>query len=441
MRQTLIVKTHLQKSIGKISCLVLFIVSFISGYTVQAQNTYPATGKVSLIGTSKTAEQLHIESSNASWNGVYVSNTSPTGTPGYGYQSNNLANDTWHYVTPNGDWRLNSNKNDHFTILKDGYVGIGTMTPAADLHVVSPSNTRIQVQGSSTTDKVSVGVSNSTGQSGYGYSTSNVAFQAMHYLTTSGDWRLNMSGHYYTTGDVLTVSKYGAVGIGTTSPSTLLELDNPNGPYITLKNTSPSNQGDVGINFGNNNGNQYALHYSFFPAFGGNGLHLEDKTGNNGVHVWTDKIVLGKLENETGALSATGGIILNGNVGIGTNKLGTNFRLSVIGRILADEIWIQNVSNWPDYVFANTYKVKTLEEVEQYVKENNHLPEVPSVKEIQDNGLNMGEMNATLLKKVEELTLYLIDVNKEIKRLQILEQEIQELKTENRMIKAALDSK
>ena len=82
------------------------------------------------------------------------------------------------------------------------------------------------------------------------------------------------------------------------------------------------------------------------------------------------------------------------------------------------------VNNWaieaPDYVFAQDYNLRPLSDVEAYILKNSHLPEVPSAKEIKNNGVDVQEMNMTLLKKIEELTLYVIDQDKKIDRLQKL---------------------
>jgi UDP-N-acetylglucosamine pyrophosphorylase len=82
----------------------------------------------------------------------------------------------------------------------------------------------------------------------------------------------------------------------------------------------------------------------------------------------------------------------------------------------------------PDYVFAEDYKLKSLQEVEDYIKENKHLPEIPSAKEIEKNGLMLAEMNMNLLKKMEEMTLYMIEQNKKIdqqnERILSLEQKL-----------------
>ena len=86
------------------------------------------------------------------------------------------------------------------------------------------------------------------------------------------------------------------------------------------------------------------------------------------------------------------------------------------GKITATEVEVKQ-DVWSDFVFKPTYKLMPLHEVEQYVKENSHLPEIPSETEVKQNGLNMGEMQNKLLQKVEELTLYIIEQQKQINQL------------------------
>ncbi|PSL26462.1 hypothetical protein [Chitinophaga ginsengisoli] len=102
---------------------------------------------------------------------------------------------------------------------------------------------------------------------------------------------------------------------------------------------------------------------------------------------------------------------VNGNVGIGTTDT-KGYKLAVNGDAMFTRIQVKAFANWPDYVFRESYKLMSLQELEAYVKENNHLPEVPSVKEIQKEGINVADMNAILLKKIEELTLHLIEQDK-----------------------------
>lgn len=104
----------------------------------------------------------------------------------------------------------------------------------------------------------------------------------------------------------------------------------------------------------------------------------------------------------------------SGNVGIGTET--PDARLAVNGLIHAKEVLVDLVG-WPDYVFEKNYKLKTLEEVQNFIEINGHLPSVPSAVEVEECGVNLGEMNKILLEKVEELTLYMIQMDKELKSL------------------------
>jgi hypothetical protein len=107
-------------------------------------------------------------------------------------------------------------------------------------------------------------------------------------------------------------------------------------------------------------------------------------------------------------------------VWIGSKKQGsgthTNFRLAVDGKLVAKEIVVLQ-SNWADFVFDEEYSLMDLKKVEEYYLLNKHLPEVPSLAEISENGNNLGNTDAMLLRKIEELTLYIVDQKKEIEEL------------------------
>jgi len=116
-----------------------------------------------------------------------------------------------------------------------------------------------------------------------------------------------------------------------------------------------------------------------------------------------------------GTNSFNGDQIVNGNVGIGTKK--PNNKLDVNGTIHSKEVKV-DMENWSDFVFKKEYNLQTLAEVEKYINEKGHLENIPSEEEVLKGGINLGEMNAKLLQKIEELTLYIIEQNKKIEALE-----------------------
>jgi hypothetical protein len=112
----------------------------------------------------------------------------------------------------------------------------------------------------------------------------------------------------------------------------------------------------------------------------------------------------------------------NGNIGIGTTtpseKLEVNGNALIQGDFESKKVKVTATpGSVPDYVFSKNYTLNTLEEVEQFINTNSHLPDIPNAKEIETNGQNLGEMQLKLLEKIEELTLYVIDLKKEIEQL------------------------
>ncbi|WP_066224096.1 fibronectin type III domain-containing protein [Formosa haliotis] len=106
-----------------------------------------------------------------------------------------------------------------------------------------------------------------------------------------------------------------------------------------------------------------------------------------------------------------------GNIGIGTENT-EGYRLAVAGNVVAEEIKVALQTSWPDYVFERTYNLPTLEEVYRHIKEKGHLINVPSASEVAKRGIRLGEMNAVLLEKIEELTLYILQQEKRISKLE-----------------------
>lgn len=151
-----------------------------------------------------------------------------------------------------------------------------------------------------------------------------------------------------------------------------------------------------------------------------------------GLNIVGGNSVTGSVDSKDRRLVvfAEGGSIFNGPVGLTTAGDGsmtlpknlsngadlTNYRLFVSGGILAKEIRV-NTSNWADYVFAPNYKLKSLVELEEQIAELGHLPDMPSAKEIETNGFSMSEIACLQQEKIEELTLYVIALKKQLDQL------------------------
>ena len=141
---------------------------------------------------------------------------------------------------------------------------------------------------------------------------------------------------------------------------------------------------------------------------------IPETADNLGNHTATQNLNLNDKKIVNGA-SSTDGIFVStsGSVGIGTSN--PLYKLSVNGTILAKEIRVnEDASYWPDFVFDKDYELMSLSEVKQFVSKHKHLPSVPSAADIDGKDVSLGEMNRILLQKIEELTLYIIDLQKQI---------------------------
>lgn len=264
-----------------------------------------------------------------------------------------------------------------------GNVGIGTTSPGSLLHLYSSgadNMLRLQFNASG-------GGNWSINPFIYGINNGGLSFVNIQSSTTP-----------------FVIDASDNVGIGTTSPQNKLDVQGGN---VGIYNTGSASTLAVGSG-----------------ATGKTVLLLSTSADENGYSTITSVAANG---------SSYGNMVINpseGCVGIGTTDP-KGHKLAVNGDIIATKVLVTPYANWPDYVFKPQYKLPSLAEVKTYIDQNQHLPEVPSAATVEKDGQDLGEINKVLLKKVEELTLYLIEQKAEINDLKRSQQkQIDELQSQ-----------
>ncbi|WP_422008214.1 hypothetical protein [Roseivirga pacifica] len=216
----------------------------------------------------------------------------------------------------------------------------------------------------------------------------------------------------------------GNVGIGTSSPLTELQV---NGTLYVNKANSTVYQGyNKWFTISDRFGYSHLTWFAYYDGVNWRSSHAAIRpsaitANNSGVSFFTSNTVPGEgdvLTDFTEKMRFTP----QGQLGIGTTS--PTEKLEVNGTIRSKKLKVE-ASPWPDYVFSNEYELRGLEELESFIQQNGHLPEVPSEQEVKKTGQDLGQVQAVLLKKIEELTLYLIEEQKQRKKL---EEELKELK-------------
>ncbi|MFB9110342.1 hypothetical protein [Flavobacterium gyeonganense] len=386
-----------------------------------AQNIFPATGNVG-IGTNSPSALLQVHNGNNSYGTILATAneynfslyaktliTHPINTESFRLGLKYTADENNGFIsfyrgesTAGGFLGFSTNGIERIRISRTGNVGIGTDNPIAPLTVYGRS--RFFPRRTGDGDARSLEIT---------YTQSNPSFVSNDYpviVQTGG-------------GDQPLILDAARIGIGTTNPSSKLTVVGTIKSYepLALGTTVNSFQlinemsGNVGENsiinrlwtyrdLTSNNWYNSRIH---------DGISIDDsfKTPHADTRTWWERDPYDNIQS-WGNANETYLTINKGNVGIGTTTTGSH-KLAVEGSVGAREVKVYTTA-WSDFVFKKEYNLPTLEEVEKHIKEKGHLENIPSEKEVLENGINLGEMNAKLLQKIEELTLYSIDQNKKI---------------------------
>ncbi|PKP45987.1 MAG: hypothetical protein CVT95_07790 [Bacteroidetes bacterium HGW-Bacteroidetes-12] len=304
--------------------------------------------------------------------------------------------------------------NANFGVLYTGIdcparVGIGTNNPISALQVVgtgffqgnlgvnvAPTTTEV-LKISSTINRTSIEIINNHPTAfALKYGIKNIVNNPNTIAYSVTDQATNQ--------DVFVVKGDGSVGIGTTNPLEVFQI----GEEFTFHSGGTKS---IARNYYFDNAQNVSRR---IRAGAASALRFNE---GGSIDLWT--ITSGPAGSIIAPADINKGLHIanNGNVGIGTTAV-NDAKLSVEGIIRARRVLV-NVTPWADYVFEPTYQLMSISQLENYVTANKHLPNMPTAEQVEKEGADLGEINRVLVEKVEELTLYIIELNKRMELLEV----------------------
>ena len=320
-------------------------------------------------------------------------------------------------------------------IKENGNVGIGIINPSAGLEIKNDNGIKIQSKDHRFSGEIKMtdGFENISPRDDMLFSTAG-GFMFKMDKDNNGISRVQGFNVYDNTDkSVFSINgTNGNVGIGTINGQENYKLA-VNGSIKVNENLdlngklsvrdSKSRAGDIISLYGDKFGNR------FMHGFGVE--HYTTYYKSRRIHRWYI------ASNHDGGTSAkmelnNSRLYVKNKVGIGVKNIPNGYELAVKGKIGAGEIKVESTTRWADFVFEEKYDLPTLKDVEKHINEKGHLKDIPSEKEVMKNGILLGEMNAKLLQKIEELTLYTIAQQKEIDKLK--KEKLKNISLEKRLI-------
>ena len=394
------------------------------------------TGSSVGIGITTPSWKMQTHGGSHSFSSWTNTTTGSTSNDGFLIGTQNGNGYVWNYEDT--DILFATNSSEKMRLQNDGNLGIGTDSPEQLLHVSGGkiavgetggvmADLTVNTDG---TDEIFRGrvsgatqfIINAVGNVGIG--------------TATVTERLRVNGNVLVDDELYVNDR---IGVGTTSPSFPIEVDGTTSDarVIDVLSQYTGSGTKYGV-FASCDDGGTGVRYGVYGSVTGNASDASSSYGMRGYattsgpgHVYggyfsTGNATGGGTEYGVFASASDWGLYVGGGktyigtagMGVGTTTLASGYMVSVNGKIICEELKVQDSGDWPDYVFADEYELKSLEEVEAHIEANSHLPGVPNAATVEEEGIMIGEMQKVMMEKIEELTLYMIDANKKIKQLE-----------------------